>query len=412
MEYFDAYPSEYYHALKSNHNHYVLKIELLSYYENVIGEIEKELSISAQGQININYQQLTRRSCTLTLINLDNAYLPNPDGVVWINRKFKLWVGLRTSQDTFWFSQGVFVIQNATSDGHTVTIEAIDKGGILNGTIKLGMTETEYKIEAGSNIAQIIKDSLMLTFGGNDGGESSGCTPLDPIPPLIDFNYTNTQTQSEITLNSNDYIGDLFQQLAEGYGADVYYDTNGRLRFETLVDGERTDGYRYLPLIWSYGDITADYAQSNVEYQFDGINTVTVYTNASGIENVSYTAYNNNPLSPLRCDAVGIKRLENQEITYVNVSKSEMLQRCKDYARYLLFKQSFVGMNVSFNSIIIPHLDVNCAIGITDSLKGFENEKFIIQSITIPLSAGEMNVTATNVNWLPLDVDVEGGRGR
>ena len=412
MEYFDAYPSEYYHALKSNHKHYVLKIELLSYYENVIGEIEKELSISAQGQININYQQLTRRSCTLTLINLDNAYLPNPDGVVWINRKFKLWVGLRTLQDTFWFSQGVFIIQNATSDGHTVTIEAIDKGGILNGAIKLGMTETEYKIESGSNIAQIIKDSLMLTFGGNDGGESSGCTPLDPIPPLIDFNYTNTQTQSEITLNSNDYIGDLFQQLAEGYGADVYYDTNGRLRFETLVDGERTDGYRYLPLIWNYVDITADYAQSNVEYQFDGINTVTVYTNASGIENVSYTAYNNNPLSPLRCDAVGIKRLENQEITYVNVSKSKMLQRCKDYARYLLFKQSFVGMNVSFNSIIIPHLDVNCAIGITDSLKGFENEKFIIQSITIPLSAGEMNVTATNVNWLPLDVDVEGGRGR
>lgn len=412
MEYFDACPSEYYHALKSNHNHYVLKIELLSYYENVIGEIEKELSISAQGQININYQQLTRRSCTLTLINLDNAYLPNPDGVVWINRKFKLWVGLRTSQDTFWFSRGVFVIQNATSDGHTVTIEAIDKGGILNGAIKLGMTETEYKIEAGSNIAQIIKDSLMLTFGGNDGGESSGCTPLDPIPPLIDYNYTNTQTQSEITLNSNDYIGDLFQQLAEGYGADVYYDTNGRLRFETLVDGGRIDGYRYLPLIWSYGDITADYAQSDVEYQFDGINTVTVYTNASGIENVSYTAYNNNPLSPLRCDAVGIKRLENQEIAYVNVSESKMLQKCKDYARYLLFKQSFVGMNISFNSIIIPHLDVNCAIEITDSLKGFENEKFIIQSITIPLSAGEMNVTATNVNWLPLDVDVEGGRGR
>ena len=397
MEYFDAYPLGYYNALKDNRNHYVIKLELLSHYESVIGEIEKDLSLSAQGQININYQQLSRRSCNLTLINVENAYLPNPNGVVWINRKFKLWIGVRTESDTYWFSQGVFVIQSAASDGHTVIIEGIDKGGILNGTTKLGMTETEYKVESGSNIAQLIKDSLLLTVGEDED------RPLDPIPPLIDVSFRNIVTQAELTLNSDEYIGDLFTRLAEGYGADVYYDTNGRLRFEGLIDGDRIDGYKYLPTLWKYGDIMADYGQSNVEYQFDGINTVTVYTNATGIENVSYTAHNNNPLSPLRCGAVGIKRLESQEITYVNVSKEDMLQRCKDYANYLLYKQSFMGMNASFSSIIIPHLDVNSAIEITDSLRGFENEKFIIQSITIPLSAGEMNITATNVNWLPFE---------
>lgn len=402
MEYFDSTPLSYFRAIDDNHNHYVIKLEFLSYYENVVGEIERDLSFTAQGQININYQQLTRRSCSLTLINVENAYMPNPNSVVWINRKFKLWIGLRCKGDTYWFSQGVYIIQNASSDGHNVSIEAVDKGGILDGTIKLGMTETEYKIESGSNIARLIRDSLLLTFGESYGGVG-GDIPLDPIEPIIDRKYENILTQAEITLNSGEYIGDLFTQLSEGYGADVFYDTNGRLRFQTMIDGDMADGYRYLPTLWEYGDITADYSQCNVEYQFDGINTVTVYTNATGIENVSYTAHNNNPLSPLRCDAVGIKRLENQEITYVNVSKEDMRQRCEDYAKYLLLKQSFVGMNVTFNSVILPHLDVNSAIALTDSIRGFSNEKFIIQSISIPLSAGEMNITATNVNWLPTE---------
>ena len=67
-----------------------------------------------------------------------------------------------------------------------------------------------------------------------------------------------------------------------------------------------------------------------------------------------------------------------------------------------------VGMNVTFQSAIIPHMDVNKTIGLTDSIQGFENETFVVQSITLPLAAGLMTVTATNISWLPNDTNLEG----
>jgi hypothetical protein len=69
---------------------------------------------------------------------------------------------------------------------------------------------------------------------------------------------------------------------------------------------------------------------------------------------------------------------------------------------------SLVGMQLSFNCPIIPHVDVNKAIGISDRIAGIDSGTFIIQSVTIPLSADKMNISATNINWLPNDMSFEG----
>ena len=65
-------------------------------------------------------------------------------------------------------------------------------------------------------------------------------------------------------------------------------------------------------------------------------------------------------------------------------------------------------MQLNFNCPIIPHMDVNKTIGISDSMVGIEDGTFIVQSITIPLSADKMNVSATNINWIPNDMTFEG----
>jgi hypothetical protein len=133
-----------------------------------------------------------------------------------------------------------------------------------------------------------------------------------------------------------------------------------------------------------------------------------VYTNSSTLENVSYTAFNNNPVSPLRVGLVGVRRMEDAEIDYIDVSQGEMLEKCKQYAQYLLIKESLRGMNVTFESPIIPHLDVNRTIGITDKANKMYNDTFVIQSITMPLYAGTMSISATNINWLPNKANIEG----
>ena len=62
---------------------------------------------------------------------------------------------------------------------------------------------------------------------------------------------------------------------------------------------------------------------------------------------------------------------------------------------------------IDLRGIIVPHLDVNQVITITDRTKELDSERFVVQSITIPLSAGEMTVQAVSTAILPNDTDIE-----
>ena len=407
MEYFDTYNSGYIAAYKTTHRAYKIRLELLDYFEGVIGEITKDLSISATGQISVNRQQLTRRSINLTMINVDNKYVPSPNNPFWIERKFKVWLGVCNGEDIYWWSYGVFITQDATSDGNTVTVTGIDKGGALDGTLKTNMLDATYTVKHGSSLTHMIRDALLLTQEPDDYNVlySASLKPIDPVPPVIDIGYNTVYTQADVNIESGSYLGELFTSVADGYGADVYYNTNGHLVLSEMADAIRIEGYNYMARQWEFSADDSMYSGSNFEYAFSGINAVTVFTNVSeiGRENVSYTAYNNNPISPMRVSLVGVRRMEAQEVSYVDVTPQEMTEKCRTYAEYLLLKESLVGMNVTFNAPILPHLDVGKTIGITDSKYGIESDTFVVQSITVPLSAGEMTITASNVTWLPND---------
>lgn len=412
LEFYDEYNAEYLYALRQKHRRYKIRVELLGYYENVIGEITRDVSLGSSGQVTINNEQITRRSCSLNLINVDKKYLPSQDSAIWFNRKFKLWIGIEVGEKTYWWSYGVFYTQKATCDGDTVSIQGIDKGGALDGTIKTGMLDASCIIEAGTTLTNVIKDTLMWNeFSSPYLNHRTGASayPVDPIAPIINTKFDKIATQNEITINSNDYISTLFSSIADGYGADAYYNTNGHFCFQVMADESRIDGYRFMAHQWDFIDEDDMYSNASVDYNLDGYNVVTVYTNESGIENVSYTAANNNPASPLRLDSAGIRRMTDVEIPYVNVPQEEMEARCKAYADYLLMKEAMQGMSITFSCPIIPHLDVNRTIGITDKRYNLDNATFVVNSITMPLSAEAMTVNATQTSWLPDNTGIEGG---
>lgn len=103
-----------------------------------------------------------------------------------------------------------------------------------------------------------------------------------------------------------------------------------------------------------------------------------------------------------------LRRMSDIEISYVNVSQDEMEGRCKAYADYLLMKEAMKGMSITFNCPILPHLDVNRTIGITDKWLGLEDATFVVNSITMPLGAESMTINATQFDWLPDDLNIEG----
>ena len=404
MEHFNETDSAYFEELRKKHKVLKLKIELLSELENAIGEITKYFSKETNGQININYQQLLRRSCSLTIANIDKQY---DDISWWIDRKFKLWIGLVVDKDTYWFPQGVFLTKDSKIDNHALSIEAVDKGGFLDGTIKTNMIVTPVVIEQGSNIAQFFRDTLLLNDNQNI---------IDPAQPIINKAFNNAIIETEIAVKRGEYVGNIFKNIADAYNADIFYDVDGHFNFEVLTEGNRGDGYNLLPssFDFTFEDIT--WIQPDINLQSDYVNAVTVFTNITAknskgqsIPNIEYTAYNNNPISPLRISAVRIRQNEPQEIKYINVLSSRMKELCREYANYLLFKNSMIALSVSFSSQIIPHLDVNRVITITDKNKGLDMARFVIQSITIPLSAGEMSIQATNTQILPIDTNMEGG---
>ena len=426
MEYFNRYSDDYINTLKTGNGHYKIRLEILSDNEYVVGDITKDVSLSAQGQITINYEQITRRSCSLTLIDVDSKYVPHKNSPFWINRKFKLWLGLvvhkttvsnNTTEDIYWWSQGIFYTISATAQGSTLSIEGVDKGAALDGTLKLNMTDYEYVIERNDNLAETVKQLLALDVGASqltamNGLVYSGSKPIDFIQPIIGVQYFNQKVYSQIVIDANNYIGDIFTKLAELYNADCYYDTEGHFMFVPYIESV---GYQYVPRQWDFDDLSAFFEDANYNYTYEGENTVTFYTNTTdaGVANVAWTAYNTNPLSPLNI-STGIRRAQSQEIPYYEYSsdpesnKEQMIQDCRAAANHYLLRNSLIGMQLSFSCPIIPHMDVNKTIGICDRLVGIEDGVFVVQSITIPLSAEKMNVSATNINWLPNDMTFEG----
>ena len=592
MEYFDIYTNEYIAALKNGNNRYIIRLELLSDDEKVTGSITQDLEAST-GQITINYEQITRRSCSLTLINVERKYLPSKNSPLWFNRKFKLWIGLVVRDNIYWWSQGMFYIKSVFCENNVVTLEGVDKGGALDGTLKTGMTNMQYVIKRGGKLVDVLKETLALQVGGDDiivrgnlrmGGER----PIDCALPYINVAYNKQIIQSEVSLDINSYVGDLLVNLAEMYDAEGYYDTNGHFIFEPTIDNY---GYNYSPTQWTFSDLSATYESPVYEYSFEGENAVCVYTNASGegIVNVAYTAYNTNPLSPLNI-GIGIHRAQDIEIPYyysdnsqeitarksdlaeiqseisekeiditqtvygnidtnnrqklvwtqenlerfetelsswgyddpeellgsystvmgtsseydgVEIAYSPILQTdsgavlldasvvdtyistlitnagegwttedllaldiqgltisdieinkliadvgetaihtgeamhyvgkdgalalaekdlyeaehkneiqqikdCRSAANYYLKRNSMLGMSLSFNCPIIPHLDVNKTIEITDQYVDIANGIFVVQEITIPLGSNSMSISATNINWLPNDMGFDG----
>ena len=63
-----------------------------------------------------------------------------------------------------------------------------------------------------------------------------------------------------------------------------------------------------------------------------------------------------------------------------------------------------MSINVSFRTVIMPHIDVDETVLITDNYYNWDQQKFLIQSITVPFGIGESQINATNIQWLPCHI--------
>ena len=403
MDYYNKIDNAYLAELHKPMRKMYVKMEILSHYEGAIGEITSDLS-STDGSITINKEQGCRRSCSLSIIDRSGKYIPQKDSSFWYNRKFKIFIGLQVDENVYWFPQGVFITKSANSNGRRLNVEGVDKYGFLDGTLNARMCLVEYQASVtnskkGTNIATLIKDTLMLDLGNN--------IPLDPVEPIIDPIFYNATLYDDIVVDEGGYLGEIFDKIAEMYGANIYYDVNGRLRMERVFNYNLPSWYRHLSPQFELSETEITETDINYTYNYDGVNIITVTTDNTSGEIYSYTAKNENPQSPVNINAVGYKGLDGGTyyIPLGDTSEESGEEKCRQQAEYMLLQHTCMSTGISFNLPITPHLNVDNTIRVSNDYYNFDKQLFIVNSITMPLSVSEMAIEATNLQWLPFDTD-------
>lgn len=403
MEYVDVVNDRYIFLAKQSTIYPKFKLDILDKYEkNVSEEIIGNISQDNSGSININYQQGVRMSCSISLINEDKKYTPSPKtGLFWIGTKFKLYIGLEDpdNSDIYWFSEGVYYVNNPTNNNNfsskIITINGIDKFGILSGDLGYNQLTGNYRISAGQKIYDIIKSILLIDKGNGD--------LIDYVSPLLDPIYKDEVLPYDINKAAGSYLGDILIELANILGANIYYNKNGRL----VVSSGTTDiSYSQAGSVWNFSDKETEYMDNSLTYDYTNvINSITVIGNNTNDKIYSYTAENNNIFSPTRISYIGKK-----ELAPIETAMAYNKDRAKDYAEFELNRRSILQSSISFNCSLIPTLDVDKVCTITDDYYEFNSERFIIQSLSIPLTTSStMQVNASNIASLPYYDVLNGG---
>lgn len=361
------------------------RVMLLNPDETVNTEIPQEDIIIDDSNYSENYQNGSRRSLTLGLVNIDKLYSIEPNKI-WIQNKFRYDVGIEWNGQVVWMPRGIFVMDNPNSlHGNSnlrTTLSLTDKFSVLEGT--QGTLEGTYEIPVGSDIESAINGILNIQKG--DG------YPLDCKPIYYDVSFKGLKMPYTLTKDAGSSFGEMILEIADILNAECYYNAYGTLCFYP-IDESTLDVNK--PIVWDVSDTDGNVSNINPTYDFSSaVNVVQIV--GDNVENKvipSAMLSNEDPASPLCVGRIG------RRVKYVNDSAISSQERALDRAKYELRKASILNTTITFTMPFNPLLFVNNVITITDSHFGWIRAKALIQSISYSFnSGGVLSITASNLD--------------
>ena len=92
VEFYNVVDKDYINLCKQQVLDVRIKVELLDHYEHTIGEVTTKVS-STSGSISVKYNQGVRRTCDITIDDINKKMLPNDENsVFFVNKKFKIYI--------------------------------------------------------------------------------------------------------------------------------------------------------------------------------------------------------------------------------------------------------------------------------------------------------------------------------
>lgn len=375
-----------------------LKLEWLNPDDTIAYEITTDL-YNTNGTLNVTNQSGCRRTFNLQIHNVDGKYDIDVNKV-WLGQKVKLYLGLYIDGTPYLIQQGVFYLTNPTDIMNTaencIQLNCTDKWAFLDGTL-FGNLDGIYKVPVNSNIFKAIK-ALLLTDRGNG-------IPIDSTKPNISsfFNTKMTalsngelvsvlNTPFTATIDKGQTYADVLLQFNTMLAGVIYYDTVGRLNVEPnetdLLDKDKE-------ILYKFDQNNCDILGRSREFKFtDVYNDILCVGATTNGYLAKGRASNTNVKSDLCVQRIGRKTKVYEDTNYYTDGL------CQDWANYLLRTNTILQTSVNLTTVPLYHLDVNKLITITNPKNHLKEEKFLINSLSIPLGLGQMTISASSINEL------------
>lgn len=180
MEHYDIYDQNYVRLAQNEGKIVLAKIEVLDHLEYTIYEITDDIIIDSENYSK-TYGQGIQGKFSFQIYNHDHKYDTNENSPFWFDKKIRYYKGLkdRYTGDIYWFSKGIFTTTGISQENDIISIDCVDKFGLLTSETGGACLENATKIELGDKVGQMFVDMLSQEKGNG--------RPTDPINPLIDF---------------------------------------------------------------------------------------------------------------------------------------------------------------------------------------------------------------------------------
>ena len=357
------------------------------------------------GSLSVNFQNGARRSASITLSNLDNAYDYNVNNL-WFGQNVRLSEGLVLPDGTeYYISQGVFAIKDPGETWNpgekTVSLNLVDKWAYLDGTL-FGNLDGIYEVAVNTSIYPAIRGVLNL-----DRGNGQMVDPIDPVFTRYYRDKTQTLPNGNTAMvaltpytlrvdSDNGTYADVILGLNDMLVGVIGYDSTGRLRLEpSQEDIEDSDK----ELLWTFTPeesqlLGATYTVLNSQVY----NDIIVQGEAQDDYSQPYGRATNTSLqSDLSIyGALGRRTLRMSAAGYATN------RQCVDRAAWELKRNCILKKSVTIQSSQIFHIQENRLVAIRRTDKpGAPEERHLVTGFTRPIGqTGSMTINATSVDDL------------
>ena len=351
-----------------------VKIELLDDNDNMLEELQ---GICIDGSIDIDCDSIIRRTCSLNIILKDSSYLPLPNNKIWMDKKFRLLIGIENNinRETIWFNKGIYYFDSPSvsydQESKTVSFTGLDKMCWLDGTYN-GSLGYITRIDANTPIFDAIKSLLSIV-----GETKYIINDVEDMVIPYDLEESETTTVSDFLTE----IRDLYM------GYEYFYNEDGYFVYQKIKQ-KRTDMVEWVfdedtKCIINYVN-TPDW--SNVK------NRVLIWGTQYDDETQIKYELKNQSDNDFSINAIGEKLLVISEDTI------QTLEQAKSRAEYELWLHSSLNEQVTMDTIALYGMEVNKLITINKEELGI-NSNYRITKLSYGLGSGIMNVSCVKMYY-------------